>query len=459
MTPQKYCAVILAAGKGTRMHSSGPKVLKTLLGEPMLHYVYAALDQVLGSEAYTVVGHGADQVAGAFPDRAASFIIQEQQLGTGHAFTTAWEAVKDTGVTHCLVVNGDTPLLPPAAIRRLLDESAAATADLVFLSITPEDPAAFGRVVRDENGQVSAIVEAKDYDPAAHGPATGEINAGIYLFRMSFVAPLLPRLTNDNKSGEYYITDLAALALEAGGKVLAVNMGDAPELLGVNSGVELVRAERYLRKSLVNAWTLRGVLIRRPGQVVIGPRARLAPGVEIAGPAEILGQSDIGPDTLIGSSTIIIDSHLVGCEIKPFSHLEGAMVETGAVIGPFARLRPGAVVRTKARVGNFVEMKKSELGPGAKAGHLTYLGDAQVGAEANIGAGTITCNYDGKKKHVTKIGQHAFIGSNTALVAPVSVGENAMVGAGSVITQDVPDGHLGISRPEQKNIPRKQNKA
>ena len=463
MSLSSCCAVVLAAGKGTRMHSSAPKVLKTILGEPMLHYVYAALDQALGQPrnplVYTVTGHGADQVAKAFPDRAASFVLQEPQLGTGHAFATAWERLKDRGFAHCLVVNGDTPLLPPQAIQRLLARVEETGADLAFLSITPEDPAAFGRVVRGADGAVTAIVEAKDFDPAVHGEPTGEINAGIYCFRMDFVAPLLSRLTNANKSGEYYITDLVELALAAGGRVLAENLGDAPELLGVNTGLELVRAERHLRRALVNFWTGQGVLIRRPGQVVIGPRARLSPGAELAGPAEILGASVIGPDTLIGSQCIVVDSELSGCEVKPFSHLEGARVEPGAVVGPYARLRPGAVVRERARVGNFVEMKKSELGPGAKANHLTYLGDAEVGAGANIGAGTITCNYDGVHKHKTAIGEGAFIGSNTALVAPVRVGAQALIGAGSVITKDVPEGHLGITRPEQKNRVRRKIKA
>lgn len=454
MSETKTTALILAAGKGTRMRSPRAKVLQTLLGEPMLLYVYDALTPVVGGDVLTVVGHDADNVRTAFPDMADRFVMQAEQLGTGHALQEAWEALAGTGATHCLVINGDTPLVTTEALERFM--SVRGRCDLAFMTITPRDAGAFGRVVRDPERRVSAIVEAKDYDLNVHGPVTGEVNAGIYLLRLDTIGPLLSRLSNRNNSGEYYITDLVALAVEDGLSVEGVQMGDDLSLMGINSPRELIVAENALRRRIVEGLIDEGVLIHNPDTVIIGPRVDVEPGAEIFGHCEIYGESRVSAGARLGSYNFIRDASFApGCEVREFNHIEGAEVGESARVGPYTRLRPGAVLEKDARAGNFVEMKKATLGEGAKASHLTYLGDAEVGAGANIGAGTITCNYDGKNKFVTTIGEGAFIGSNTALVAPVSVGRDALVGAGSTITKDVPDEQAGIARGKQTNIRRR----
>jgi len=457
MAETNVTALILAAGKGTRMRSPRAKVLQTLLGEPMLFYVYEALKPLVGENILTVVGHDAEAVKQAFPGMADRFVMQAKQLGTGHALQVAWGALQETGATHCLVINGDTPLVTTEALARLM--AAQGCCDLAFTTITPRDAGAFGRVVRDPERRVAAIVEAKDYDLNRHGPVTGEVNAGVYLLRLDTMGPLLSRLSNENKSGEYYITDLVELAVAEGLSVEGVQAGDDLSLMGINSPRELITAENTLRRQIVDGLLDAGVLVHNPDTVVIGPRVSVEPGAEIFGHCEIYGDSSVAAGARMGSYNHITDSSFsAGCEVRQFNHIEGALVGEGAQVGPYTRLRPGAVLEKDARAGNFVEMKKARLGQGAKAGHLTYLGDAEVGAGANIGAGTITCNYDGKNKFTTTIGEGAFIGSNTALVAPVAVGKDALVGAGSTITQDVPAGQAGIARGRQVNIARRLKK-
>lgn len=447
---ENTCAVILAAGKGTRMHSRLPKVLQPLLGEPMLGYVYAALEPILGQAVYTVVGHGADAVEQAFPGRSEHFIHQPEQLGTGHALAQALPRIVADGYERILLVNGDTPLLETQILEAFVKTAAQERAALAFLTITPEDIASYGRVVRNDQGGVRAIVEAKDYDEAVHGPESGEVNAGVYVLDVASIAPLVERLSADNAAGEYYVTDLVGLALAADLPVGALCAGDDAGLLGVNSPYELVMAEERLVVELVRIWMERGVVIHAPDTVRIGPRVRIAPGADITGPCELYGHAELQAHVRVASHCKIVDSRLEeGAEVRSFSHLEQAVVGPGAVVGPYARLRTGAELGEEARVGNFVEVKKARLGKGAKASHLSYLGDAEVGAGANIGAGTITCNYDGRRKHVTRIGEEAFIGSNTALVAPVSVGARSLVGAGSVITEDVGEDKLAIARSRQ----------
>jgi len=453
MSQKNITALVLAAGKGTRMHSSKAKVLQTMLGEPMLFYVYAALNAVMQHNFLTVVGHDADSVRTAFPAMADQFVVQAEQLGTGHALQEAWGAVKATGASHCLVINGDTPLVTEEALNRLIE--ARGCCDLAFMTITPRDTAAFGRVVRDPERRIKAIVEAKDYDLNVHGPVTGEVNAGMYLLKLDTISPLLDKLENENNSGEYYITDLIELAVNAGLSVEGVQAGNDTSLLGINSPQELITAETRLRKQLVDGHIEAGVLIHNPDTVIIGPRVRIEPGAEIFGHCEIYGESTVAAGARLGSYNHITDASFAsGCVVREFNHIEGAIIGEEVTVGPYSRLRPGAVLHKGARIGNFVEMKKASLGEGAKASHLTYLGDAEVGAGANIGAGTITCNYDGKNKFRTVIGDGAFIGSNTALVAPVTVGTNALVGAGSTITKDIPEEQTAIARGRQKNLSR-----
>jgi len=458
MSDTSITALVLAAGKGTRMHSPKPKVLQSILNEPMLYYVYAALKPLLKKNILTVIGHGADEVEAAFPDMKGSFVEQKEQLGTGHALQVSWDAVKKTGATHCLVINGDTPLVTVEALDRLV--SKVGCCDLAFMTITPKDPAAFGRVVRNTERQITAIVEAKDYDLNVHGPVTGEVNAGVYLLKVESMESLLGDLKNENKNGEYYITDLVELAVQNGMTVDGVQCGDDLSLMGINSPRELITAENALQHQIVEALIDEGVLIHNPGTVIIGPKVSVEPGVEIFGHCEIYGESTVKAGARMGSYNYITDSTFeAGCDVRQFCHIEGAEVGPDAWVGPYARLRPGAVLKKGARVGNFVEMKKAVLGEGAKASHLTYLGDTEVGAGANIGAGTITCNYDGKNKFTTVIGEGAFIGSNTALVAPVTVGKDALVGAGSTITKDVPDEGGAVARGKQVNINRRLKKS
>lgn len=452
-------ALVLAAGKGTRMYSDDPKVMRTLLGERMLGYVLDGLCPVFGERVHVVVGFGADAVRKAFPVFEGRFVMQSEQLGTGHALQCAWEAVKASGYEYVLVMNGDVPLAAGEDLAGFVQASREARADLAFLTVELPDPGAYGRVVRDSSGN-ACIVEAKDHDVTVHGQPTGEVNAGIYLVRVEAIDKVLFKLTNSNRSGEFYITDLAELVGSSGGRVVAVNKGCDENYLGINNARELVVAEESLRRRIVSEWLAKGVVVRQAESVRIGPKVVLEPGCEICGPCDILGATSVGQGCVIEPHCWVKDSTIGrGAVVHAFSHLEQAEIGAQCHAGPYARLRPGAVMQVGSRVGNFVEMKKSVLGPGAKASHLTYLGDAEIGAGANVGAGTITCNYDGKNKHKTIIGPGAFIGSNTALVAPVTVGANALVAAGSVLTQDVPDDALAIARGRQVIKLRKKNPA
>ncbi len=451
-------ALILAAGKGTRMVSPRPKVLQTLLGETMLTLVTATLSSMprIGN-VLTLVGNGADQVcaeAGAAAARlggTARCIRQERQLGTGHALMTAMPHLPGDGSV--LVVNGDAPLLTTDVLNRFLDEALGA--DVAFLSLMLDDAASYGRVIR-EHGAVRAIVEAKDFDPALCGPLADahEVNTGIYLFSLPAVRKLLPRLSCENRSGEYYITDLISLGLADGMDVRGIRAEgagcEASALLGVNTPAELAAAEDILARRRAAELLASGVILHAPQLVRVSPLSTVEGGAELSGPCEICGDSVIRSGARILSHCVIRDAVIdTGVEIREFCHIEKAEVRRGAIIGPYARLRPQALVDEDAHVGNFVELKKTHLGRGSKANHLTYLGDAVIGEGVNFGAGTITCNYDGKNKFRTTIGDRCFIGSNAALVAPVTVGDDALVGAGSVIVEDVPAGKLALGRGRQ----------
>lgn len=462
-------ALILAAGKGTRMPSPRPKVLQTLLGESMLGLVYTALASLSEVErVLTLVGYEADLVRAETercarrlarrdlrPEEGVVCIEQTEQRGTGHALLTALPEL-EKGCGRVLVVNGDMPLLPPGALRHFMAE--AGNAEVAFLTLMLNEPGVYGRVMRDVAGRAVAIVEAKDYVEAEHGRAPHEINTGVYLLNVDAARRLLPALTTDNKSGEYYITDLVKLAVAAEMRVRGVAVReDGAALLGVNNPAELAAAEASLQRRRVAELLASGVILHAAEAVRVGPFARVEPGAELFGPCEIYGDSRVEGGALVESHCVLRDVVVgAGARVRSFCHLEDAVVGSRCQVGPYARLRPGAVMEEDAHLGNFVEMKKARLGKGAKANHLAYLGDAEVGPGANVGAGTITCNYDGRNKHRTVIGPGAFIGSNTALVAPVTVGAGALVGAGSVITKDVPDGALAVGRGRQVNIPRRK---
>ena len=454
-SPQPRIGVlVLAAGKGVRMHSDKPKVLQRLLGEPLIRFVVDALRPLFAKDLWLVLGHQAAMVRACLAEDDLNFVEQTQQLGTGHALMTALPALLEAGCTHALVINGDTPLVSRGLLESFVQQARGA--DLAFASIRLDEPGAYGSVLR-QNGKLRAIVEAKDYSEALHGPLSGEVNAGLYYLRLALAQELGPSLSCDNKSGEYYITELVALALDAGYEVRGIECGREPTLLGINSPVELAWSEEFLRARRVNELLQAGVLVHAPETVRVGPYAQIAPGAELTGPCEIYGASRVERGASIESHCVLRNAIIEsGAQLRSFCHIEDAQVGEKCTVGPFARLRPGALLEEAAHVGNFVEIKKARLRRGAKANHLTYIGDADVGERSNIGAGTITCNYDGTNKHKTVIGAGAFIGSNTALVAPVRVGEGCLVGAGSVITSDVPDGEMGIARGRQRNLPRRK---
>ena len=450
-------AIILAAGKGTRMKTAKPKVLHELLQLPMLWYVHQAVNAVLKARRiWTVVGYAYTEVQQACAGYGGHFIHQQEQLGTGHAVQVAWPAVEGAGCEWCLVLNGDVPLIRPESLLHLVNTCREKQAVLGFTSLELDDPSGYGRVLRQAEGAVSAVVEEKDLTAQDPGHELNEVNAGVYCLHVPSIGRHLHQLSQDNAQGEYYITELVDLCVRAGDRVVAASAGRDSSFLGVNNPRELVACEALLQDDINTQMLNKGVILRNADQIRISPLAQIQPGVDITGPAEIYGASSIQSGAHIGSHVWLKNVQIgPGASVQEFSHLEEAEVDEGCQVGPFARLRPGTHLKPGARVGNFVEVKKSVLAEGCKANHLSYIGDAEVGQGANIGAGTITCNYDGYRKHKTVIGKGAFIGSNTALVAPVNIGENSIVGAGSAVSKDVPDNSLALTRPKQKNVLRR----
>lgn len=448
--------VILAAGKGTRMHSDMPKVLQQVLGKPLLGYVYDALAEGPGGNVWTVIGFKAEEVEARFPGQQMRFVIQEEQLGTGHAVCLAWPDVAASGVSHVCVLNGDTPHVPVAAINDLAELCVARSAAMGILTLRLDRPFGYGRVIRNSQDAVQRVVEEKDFQPADHGGEIHEVNSGVYVFDVRRCGSLLDLMDRENAQREYYLTQMVSICNAKALPVVGLPFASSDLLRGINSPRELVGFEESLRRKIVDSLLDRGVILRNGDSVVIGPDVVVEPGAEITGPCEIYGQTSVDRGARISSHCWIKDSVLGPCQVKSFSHIEGSHIRAGASVGPYARLRPGADIGVDARVGNFVEIKKSVLHTGAKAGHLSYLGDSDIGPGVNIGAGTITCNYDGVRKHRTEIQENAFIGSNTALVAPVTVGAGALVAAGSVVTKNVPEGALCVGRARQTNIERKE---
>ena len=418
-------AILLAAGLGTRMKSSLPKALHPLAGRPMLKHLLASCAGVF-DQAVVVVGPEMGAVAEAAAPHPV--VVQHERLGTGHA---ALQAAEGFGTGDVAVLYADNPLIRPDTLRRLL--AARAAAGLVLLAMRPADPGRYGRVVTSGEG-VERIVEWADATQAER--AVGLCNAGVICAAAADLRRWLQALRNDNSRGEYYLTDVVALARAEGVRVAAVEAPEA-ELRGVNSRAELAAAEATVQTWLRQAAMAGGATLTAPETVFLSADTVLAADVTV------------GPNVVFGPGVSVAG----GAEIRAFCHLEGCSVGPGAMIGPFARLRPGTVVGQGAHVGNFVELKAAVLGDGAKANHLSYIGDASVGARTNIGAGTITVNYDGFGKHRTTIGAHAFIGSNASLVAPVSVGDGAMVVAGSTVTEDVPGDAMAFGRARQTNKP------
>jgi len=448
-TRTPLAAIVLAAGKGTRMKSRSAKVLHEIGGRPLAWYpVKRALDAG-ASPVVVVVGHQAEAVEAALvaslPGAPLRFAVQEKQLGTAHAVLAARKALRgyDGAVA---ILSGDVPLLETDTLLQVVRARARERAPLAFATMTLDAPRGYGRVVRDAGGRPARIAEEKDATDAER--AIREVNAGLYCADATFLWKALARVGSDNAQEEFYLTDLVAMAARRDGAVAV----DVPpeEASGVNDREELARAGRVLVRRRARALMRAGVTIEDPDRfdcdegVEIGPDTTIEPGVRL------LGRTRIGAACRIGAGAILRDA-VVGHQVavRPYTLVEEATVGARAILGPFSRVRPGSEIGEEAHVGNFVETKKTVLGKGAKANHLAYLGDATVGAGANIGAGTITCNYDGEKKHPTKIGAGAFVGSDSILVAPLEIGDGAYIGAGSVITKDVPAGALGVGRAHQ----------
>jgi bifunctional UDP-N-acetylglucosamine pyrophosphorylase/glucosamine-1-phosphate N-acetyltransferase len=431
MTDRPVAAIVLAAGKGTRMKSDLHKVLHPLAGRPMLGHLLATVEAIGAERLVVVVGSGREQVEPLVAEHGGTTVVQEPQLGTAHAVQQAQAALADFD-GDVLILYGDTPLVPAATLAQMLARLHAPDAPAaVVLASRPADPLRYGRVIAEGDGTIRKMVEYKDASDDER--AVDLCNSGLMAVRAADLWPLLSGVGNDNEAAEYYLPDIVMLAA-AVGRRSAVIETDPDEVHGINSRAELAAAEKLWQQRRRNRAMADGASLVAPETVWFSHDTRIGRDVVIE------------PNVVFGPGVSIAD----GATIRAFSHLAGASVGAGAEIGPYARLRPGAEIGEAAKVGNFVEVKKAKLGKGAKANHLSYLGDAEIGAGANIGAGTITCNYDGFLKYPTRIGEGAFIGSNSALVAPVTIGAGAIVGAGSVVTKDVAADALALVRPEQR---------
>ncbi len=440
-------ALILAAGEGTRMYSDTPKVAHRVLGVPMVELVVQAARAAGCDRIIAITGHEAQTVEALIP--GIECVRQDQQLGTGHAVMCAGEVL--AGVTGSLVVlSGDTPLMTSETVAGLiaLRETSGAVATLLTAHLS--DPTGYGRIVRDRDGRVEAIVEEKDCTPSQR--AIDEINTGTYCFDAAVLFAHLDRLTTQNVQGEFYLTDMVALFNAEGMAVSAMVTGDPLETLGVNTRVQLAEATRVLQMRVNRRHMHAGVTMTDPGLVWIAPQVCIGRDVEILPMTFLMGDTSVGDGVVLGPNTRVTDSRIARDAVVDSSVLISAVVGSGAMVGPVAYLRPGAVLEAGAKAGTSVEIKNSIIGEGSKVPHLSYIGDATIGRGVNVGAGTITCNYDGVRKHPTVIEDGAFIGSDTMLVAPVRIGEGAITGAGSAITHDVPPDSLALERAEQRTV-------
>ncbi len=442
--------LILAAGLGTRMKSKTAKVLHRAGGRALIEHVVRTALQVAPADRITVVvGYQAEEVRALVEGHGVRFVLQSEQRGTGHAVMAAQEVLRGAGGL-LLVLYGDCPLLSARTLRELAARQAASAASSTVITVRLDDPTGYGRVLTDQDGQIKAIVEQKAATPEQL--KIREINSGIYCFRNDLLWKHLDEIGAGNPAGEHYLTDIVAIFRRAGYRVDAFRLEDATEVLGVNTRMELAAVDRILRERKVRELMLDGVTIEKPETVIVDPDVRVGPDTIIGPFAQLLGRTEVGEESRIGAASLISDSRLADrVEIQPFTTIHDSEVGSGARIGPYARLRFGTQVKEGAAIGNFVEAKKTRLGEGSKALHLAYLGDSIIGARANIGAGTITCNYDGFGKYETRIGDGAFIGSNATLVAPVEIGAGSYIGAGSVITDSVPADALALGRERQVN--------
>ena len=438
--------VILAAGQGTRMRSKLPKVLQPMAGRPLLEHVIATAESLNPKKICVVYGHGAEQVQEHFSGRDVEWALQEPQLGTGHAVQQAMPMLADDETV--VILYGDVPLVEPATIKSLAE---AATDGPAILTVIEDDPTGYGRIVREPDGRVSAIVEHKD--ATDDQLRIDEVNTGLLACPVKQLGPWLDALKSDNAQGEYYLTDVVASAVADGVSVTAVIGDSATEVMGINDKLQLAQAEAAYRERAAHELMTAGVTLVDPSRIDVRGTLKCGSDVLIDVNAVFEGNVVLGDNVSVGPNCVIKNSTVgAGSTINPNCVLEDAVVGINCDIGPFGRLRPGAEMQEGSRIGNFVEMKKSTLGKGSKANHLTYLGDATIGDNVNVGCGTITCNYDGANKHQTVIGDNAFIGSGVELVAPVNIGAGATIGAGSTISKDAPEGELTLERSKQTTI-------
>jgi len=453
-TSTHLTAAIMAAGKGTRMNSATtPKVMHTLAGRSMILHVLQAADQLVSGNLHVIVGHGREKVRAHVEAKASAaiqnrlrWVEQLEQLGTGHAIQQLLPLLHDeTG--HLLILNGDVPLLSAETLKELWDQHLAGGHAATLLTTHLPDPSGYGRILKNNAGHFISIREDKDCGTDER--QIKEVNTGIYLFDWAPLAACLPQLSNDNAKAEYYLTDVLGMLVREKKSVGVYCIEQAQEALGINSRKELADVEQALLNQIRDKWMEHGVTLRNPASIYIDCDVELEPDVEILPGTTLLGKTRIGSGSRIGPNSLLQDTQVgQDCELV-MSAAYAAVLGDRVHVGPYAHLRPGTVIASEARVGNFVELKNTRLGPRSKASHLSYLGDAEIGADCNIGAGTITCNYDGAQKHKTHLADEVFVGSNSTLVAPVSVGEQGYIGAGSTITEDVPAGALGLGRGRQ----------
>ncbi|KPJ22232.1 bifunctional UDP-N-acetylglucosamine diphosphorylase/glucosamine-1-phosphate N-acetyltransferase GlmU [Streptococcus phocae] len=438
-------AIILAAGKGTRMKSDLPKVLHSVSGLTMLEHVFRSVSALKPEKKVTVIGHKAELVREVLADQSA-FVLQTEQLGTGHAVMMAEEELASLD-GHTLVIAGDTPLITGESLKNLVDFHINHKNVATILTAAAQDPFGYGRIIRNADGEVTKIVEQKDANDFEQ--QVKEINTGTYVFDNKRLFEALKNINTDNAQGEYYLTDVIAIFREQKEKVGAYTLRDFNESLGVNDRVALATAEEVMRQRITKQHMINGVTFQSPQTAYIDSDVVIAPDVMIEANVTLKGKTTIGAGTILTNGTYIVDSEIGASSVITHSMIEASKLAEGVTVGPYAHIRPGSSLAQNVHIGNFVEIKGSSLGKNSKAGHLTYVGNAQVGSEVNIGAGTITVNYDGRQKYQTVIGDHAFIGSNSTLIAPIEIGDGALTAAGSTISKSVPVDGIGIGRSRQ----------
>lgn len=439
--------LVLAAGKGTRMRSDLPKVLHPVAGKPLLGHVLDTARKIGGDHLTVVTGHGAERVQQQFSADDVTFVLQAEQLGTGHAVQQALPVLREDATV--LILYGDVPLIQADTLTRLIAQ--VSDQQMALLTVTLPDPSGYGRILRDGNGEVMAIVEHKDATETQR--AVQEANTGIMAVKAAHLREWLPLLNNDNVQGEYYLTDLIALAVSRGVTVHAEQPNAIEEVEGINNRQQQAALERYYQQQQAKKLLAEGVTLLDPSR--FDCRGTLKAGRDVVIDVNCIFDGDVTLEdgVVVEANSIIINSRVgKNTRIKAFSHIDGADIAENCDIGPYARLRPGTQLADGVKIGNFVETKKSVINSGSKVNHLSYIGDALIGKKVNVGAGTITCNYDGVNKFKTEIGDNAFIGSNSALVAPVVIGAGATIGAGSIITKNIEDEELAIARAKQRNI-------